>query len=210
MKEFNKAVFFDMDGVIVFSEHQHFGAWQSVFTKLGLPKAALNFEDFIGATDNDVASALQQKFNLSNTIANLCAAKRESFFESQNSFDCIPGVIDYIDKLKSENTWICVVSSSTRAEIKHILTNIAVLDKFHELIGFEDTDRHKPQPEPYLKALELCPVKNKSLIKVYEDSPSGIKAAVAVGLNVVGLLTSFKNLPELIDFELKFQADFIC
>jgi beta-phosphoglucomutase-like phosphatase (HAD superfamily) len=54
----------------------------------------------------------------------------------------------------------------------------------------EDTELHKPHPEPYLMALTRLGTKAPETI-VIEDSPNGVKSAKAAGCCVLGIATGF-------------------
>jgi len=55
----------------------------------------------------------------------------------------------------------------------------------------DDTLRHKPDPEPYLKALVALRITGSDAL-VIEDSPNGIYAAKAANCDVIGLTTNFR------------------
>ena len=64
------------------------------------------------------------------------------------------------------------------------LQMIGLTKQFDAIVAAEDTDKHKPEPDVFLKAAELLGVSpNKCL--VYEDSPLGIQAAQAAGMDYV-------------------------
>lgn len=63
---------------------------------------------------------------------------------------------------------------------------------FDVIITGGDTVRHKPDPEPYLKAMSLLSVSGSETL-VIEDSPNGIKSAKAANCTVVAITTGFKS-----------------
>ena len=69
-----------------------------------------------------------------------------------------------------------------------MISIVGLTDFFELLVIGSECEQAKPFPDPYLKALEHFNIPS-SRASVLEDSPSGLKAAVAVGLAVVGLTT---------------------
>jgi beta-phosphoglucomutase-like phosphatase (HAD superfamily) len=61
---------------------------------------------------------------------------------------------------------------------------------FDLVITEVDTLRHKPEPDPYLRALEILPANTATTI-VIEDSPNGIISAKRAGCFVYALTSSF-------------------
>src|SRR6185295_10847680 len=65
---------------------------------------------------------------------------------------------------------------------------------FQAIIGGHEVSHPKPHPEIYLRASDLLGVPSANCI-VFEDSHSGVQAAVAAGMRVVGICTTHDNLP---------------
>ena len=65
---------------------------------------------------------------------------------------------------------------------------------FRVLVDGHQVHNPKPHPDVYLRAAELLHIEPADCI-VFEDSHSGVAAAVAAGMRVVGLRTTFDNLP---------------
>lgn len=57
------------------------------------------------------------------------------------------------------------------------------------LLSSEDVRAYKPDPEVYLKSAQNLGVSPENCV-VFEDSHSGITAAISAGAKVVGVLTS--------------------
>jgi sugar-phosphatase len=58
------------------------------------------------------------------------------------------------------------------------------------LVGADDVNKGKPDPEPYLKGAKLLGMKPEECL-VIEDAPLGIAAAKAGGMKAIGLTTTF-------------------
>jgi HAD superfamily hydrolase (TIGR01509 family) len=81
---------------------------------------------------------------------------------------------------------LAIVSGASRVEIEPVL-EAADLDVFDALVTMEDVVRGKPDPEGYLRALQLLRVAPAEAVAL-EDTEPGIAAAKAAGLYTVGVL----------------------
>jgi sugar-phosphatase len=99
----------------------------------------------------------------------------------------IPGALAFLTSLPSER-W-AVVTSGMRLLATNRLRRCG-LPVPRWLVTAEDVQQGKPHPEPYLKGAEGLGVEARDCL-VFEDSPAGIEAARAAGMNVVGLATTY-------------------
>jgi beta-phosphoglucomutase-like phosphatase (HAD superfamily) len=60
---------------------------------------------------------------------------------------------------------------------------------FQAIAGSEDVEKGKPSPDVYLHAARKLQIDPKDCI-AFEDTPSGIRAALAAGMRVVALATT--------------------
>jgi len=76
---------------------------------------------------------------------------------------------------------LAVVSGGYQAVVRQILKQIGLLESFDTLVGSEDTDRHKPDPDPFLEAARRLGVRPEGCL-VWEDSDLGVEAARRAGM----------------------------
>ncbi len=99
-----------------------------------------------------------------------------------------PGVVDLIRRLHERGHAMAIVSSKVEAGIRRSLDYIGVTDCFGALIGIEATEKHKPDPEPVLIALErLGATANHAWF--IGDSPYDVIAGHAAGVRTIGVLS---------------------
>ncbi len=181
-----KAVFFDLDNVLVFSEAMHFHSWKMVMEQVGIDPEVLDFQSLIGVSDSQQAVILQNRFSINLDPTDIWQMKRKAFFELiPNGFESADGREPFL-KWVSQNFKSAVVSSSGCEVIKEVLKADNISHYFNFIVGHEDCIRHKPDPLPYLLALEKANVKAHQAL-VIEDSPSGIRAALEANIPVVGI-----------------------
>jgi beta-phosphoglucomutase-like phosphatase (HAD superfamily) len=83
-----------------------------------------------------------------------------------------------------------LATMSYRKEVDHVLRSLDLDRLLNVVLTREDVDNPKPDPEIYLLAAQRLGVEPRDCI-VIEDSPSGVRAAVAAQMNVVALATPF-------------------
>src|SRR5437773_2051719 len=80
-----KAIFFDLDDVLVFSETTHTKAWQLTLARHGVSTDTIDFERFIGVTDMQQAKQFKETLNLEEDHQTLFEAKRNTFLDLAKS-----------------------------------------------------------------------------------------------------------------------------
>ena len=185
-----KAFLFDLDGVLVSTEHNHFLAWQRCAHSLGIEFTEKENELLKGVSRVD---SLKKILELgSKTISD---AEFEALLKSKNDFyldsiqelnqsNLLPGVLDLLKQAKERGILLGVGSSSKNANF--ILDKLAIRSYFEVVIDGNGVKDPKPHPEVFLngaKALGLAP---KDCM-VFEDAASGIAAAKAGGFTAVGV-----------------------
>lgn len=200
-----KAIFFDLDNVLVFSEVLHFKAWQSVLEQCGYTLTEAHFQEMIGKSDGLQAREFEENFKLKQTAESLWHAKQQTFFENiKEGFGSPLGRNAFIQKYAKLST-VGVVSSSSKRIINEILNHEKISSLFEFVIAYEDCARHKPDPLPYQHALEKAKIAPHQAL-VIEDSLSGILAAQNAGIPVVGILKD--QTPDQIVKNVKYFNDF--
>ena len=193
-----KAVFFDLDGVLVISENLHYYAWEKVLDGLKADHPSFDFKEVLGFSDEQVAKFLSQKYGLSTPLEELTAQKRKYFAQYiQKGFASPLSRDKFLNFLKNKNKpklILAVVSSCLRSEIEMILKKENIAQYFDFLIGSDEVSHSKPEPDAYLLALKKAQVQTQEAL-VIEDSPTGIKAALGAQIPVFGMATTLPSLP---------------
>jgi beta-phosphoglucomutase len=200
-----KAIFFDLDNVLVFSEVLHFKSWQKVIQQYGISPNAIHFESMIGISDLAQAKQLIKEFSIDEDTNTLWELKRTTFLElSTQGFESPSGRDSFLERI-SPSYIVGLVSSSGQKVINSVLKLEKISHYFDFIIGHEDCLRHKPDPLPYQQALAQANVEPHQAL-VIEDSVSGIKAALGASVPVIGLLKD--QTPDQILKEIKYFTNF--
>jgi HAD superfamily hydrolase (TIGR01509 family) len=108
-----------------------------------------------------------------------------------------PGALDLVERLRDARVPIAVASNSQREFVERTLASAGPLDgRFQAVVSAEDVERPKPAPDIYLEACRRLSAEPGRCAAV-EDSPTGVAAAVAAGMYVIGgPLFTGAQLPE--------------
>ncbi|HOE65641.1 MAG TPA: HAD family phosphatase [Candidatus Hydrogenedentes bacterium] len=186
-----RALIMDMDGVLVDSEPVHGRAWECVLTALGAPCEPGWFLSWIGVPDDALADRLVASGAVPLAKSELLRRKRETYnarvLEEMRAF---PGVKDALRELNG--TPCAVATSSGRDSARLALGLAGLLPYFAAMVCWEDVARHKPAPDPYVRAAQLLGVPPRDCAAV-EDSPAGIASAKAAGCVALAVKTSYPH-----------------
>lgn len=79
---------------------------------------------------------------------------------------CVFNGIEELLKVLSQNHKLGIVTSKTKEEFEEEVTHFGLNKYFGVIICADDTEKHKPNPEPLLKYMELANAKNKETIYI--------------------------------------------
>jgi pyrophosphatase PpaX len=95
----------------------------------------------------------------------------------------MPGVLE---ALKEEGRRLGIVTAKRRATVALAFTYLPLERYFDVVVAAEDTERHKPHPQPLLRALEQLEAEPDHAAYV-GDSPFDIRAAKAAGVHAIAV-----------------------
>ncbi|XAR54857.1 Sugar-terminal-phosphatase [Bertholletia excelsa] len=187
-----EAVLFDVDGTLCDSDPLHYQSFRELLQEIGFNGGVPITEEFFvknfaGKHNDDVCKLL---FPDDREKGMKFLDDKEVLFRRLAKENLKP--IDGLYKLKK---WVedhglkrAAVTNSPKPSAQQLISTLGLSDFFDTVVFGSDCERPKPFPDPYLKALEILKV-SKDHTFVCEDSVSGIKAGVAAGMPVVGLIT---------------------
>lgn len=202
-----RAVIFDFDGVVVDSEPLHYKAFMQVLAPFGLTHDyAVYTERYIGFDDRDAFRAVFQDAGrpLSPELFERLLQEKQAAFKRLVSQDlqAFPGVHRLVRDLHREGLPLAIASGAVRDEIVLMLHTLGLTEFFPVLVTADDVAHSKPDPESYTLAVKRLrdrgdlPTTSSGPpdgCLVIEDTPTGIEAAKAAGLFVVGVAHSFSQ-----------------
>ena len=176
-----QAIFWDNDGVLVNTEHLYFQATQQVLASVGIDLDAETYRDFFlkqsqGAWHVAAANGISQ-----SRLAALRTERNALYSRLLQEADItMDGVAPVLQNL-AQRFAMGVVTTSHRDHFEIICRRTDFFPLFDFVLVREDYGQSKPDPEPYLKALQLAGCPPESCL-VIEDSERGLTAAKAAGL----------------------------
>ena len=186
-----KAFIFDFDGVMVDSE-THWGDSLVRWVREFLPSFdPAQRERFVGVGVDESYNLLVSHFG--------ATVSKEDFLASHDRYaheiydvlaQPIPGIRELIEQLIERRIPLAIASSGFRRDIESALRRLDLLAYFPIIACGDDVPgRLKPHPDVYLLAAKLLEYDPSECI-VLEDSDTGMAAAKAAGMHVLGLRTT--------------------
>ncbi|WP_320783205.1 HAD family hydrolase [Streptomyces sp. CRN 30] len=181
-------VIFDNDGVLVDSEPISNRLLAAYLSELGHPTSYEDsLRDYMGAALHRVHDLVRDRTGqaLPGDFDDVFHGRVFAAFEQD--LEPVPGVVDVLEKLTAEGVAYCVASSGSHQRIRvgHRKTGLDRWFDDRRIFSSEDVGRGKPAPDLFLYAAERMGVEPARCV-VVEDSPLGVRAAVAAGMDVVG------------------------
>ena len=100
----------------------------------------------------------------------------------------LTGAVELVTRLAAAEVPLAVASGASCVEVREALEGVGLTRYFPVALGAEDYTRGKPDPEPYLMAMDRLGVRQQaSRCLVVEDATPGILAGRAAGARVVGV-----------------------
>ncbi|HYQ85137.1 MAG TPA: HAD family phosphatase [Rubrobacter sp.] len=183
-----KALIFDMDGTLVHSDPVHLEAFAAVLKDEGV---AIDEEIYrskiIGRTNEAIFASLLPHLPVDRHEA-YADEKEATFRRMATQLKPLEGLLDLLDWAEGSGIKIALVTNAPRLNADHMLEVLGLAGRFKVEITIEEVERGKPDPLPYLTAIERLGISAGEAI-AFEDSPSGMRAAKAAGLFSFGVLT---------------------
>ncbi|MEU1277784.1 HAD family hydrolase [Streptomyces sp. NPDC005805] len=200
-------VIFDNDGVLVDSEPISNTILAAYLTELGHPTSYEDsLRDYMGSAMHRIHDLVRERTGQALPAGFDDTFHARVFDAFERELTAVDGVVDVLGKLRADGVPYCVASSGSHERIRvgHRTTG---LDRwFGEGIVFsaQDVGRGKPAPDLFLHAARAMGVAPERCV-VIEDSPLGVRAAVAAGMDVYGF-TAMTSAAELVGVNGHFDA----
>ena len=179
-----KWIFWDNDGVLVDTEALYFQANQEALSRVGIDLTRDLFERISIKEGRSTFVLAKDKGVGADTLHNLHEARNLRYSELLgNGIRVMEGVYETLDRLAG-NFSMGVVTSCRKMHFDLIHKDLKILDYFDFIITSEDVNHTKPDPEPYLMALEKSGCAPAACL-VVEDAERGLNSATAAGIDCI-------------------------
>jgi HAD superfamily hydrolase (TIGR01509 family) len=187
-----RAIIFDMDGLMLDTEFLERASWHAAAAELGISHLMTDegYSQAIGKNAKDAGEVFQRMFG--EHLAQMQESKRACYakvyddYVAEHGLPIKPGLLELLDWIEAQGLAKGVASSSKYETIQQRLTAAGIIERFDMIVsGSDERVKHgKPFPDIFLLAAELLGVPADECL-VFEDSPSGIRAAHAAGMLAV-------------------------
>ena len=185
-----KGIIFDMDGTIVDSLPYHYKAWKIFFKENKVENFSKKLKDYKGGGTLDLMTAVYGN-KYSRKELKIMTDDKEIIFREiyKNNVVPIMGFMDMFELIKSKNILVGLASNAIRKNVKMILSELKIYEKFDSIICGDEVRKGKPDPEMFNETVDRFNLKKEECL-IFEDSVEGVSAAVNSKVDVVGITSS--------------------
>ena len=186
----NRAVIWDMDGVIADTAPYHQQAWQETFRRRGIDFTEDDFKHIFGLRNDSIIPHILGEGMSQEEIAIIADEKEESFRRIiGQDIKPLPGVIGLIKSLTEARFKLALASSTPIENIQLLTKSLGISNYFQSIVADEDVSEGKPNPQGFLLAARKLGVEPKNCI-VIEDAVAGVTAAKRAGMRCLAVTTT--------------------
>ncbi|HEY1790580.1 MAG TPA: HAD family phosphatase [Verrucomicrobiae bacterium] len=182
----NRAIIFDMDGLLLDSERPYRDAWLVVSNQRGYPLSESIYVKAVGRDDRDTREIFCTHFGNDFPYDEICADVRVMMdrHTADAGHALKDGVVEVLEYL-AQCSIPCVVATSTmRQKALARLGQSNILRYIREVSGGDEVTKGKPEPDLYLLAAKKLGVAPDQCL-AFEDSAPGARAAHKAGMRVI-------------------------
>ena len=207
------AIIFDLDGTLVQSEKLKAQSYAIAVQRMrDLPEpeplAIDAYREIVGSAREAATRHVIERLDLESELRSLMsqqgasepwevlAGRRTEIYNNMVEDPQVlqdnqwPHTIGLLKVARENFCRTALATMSYRKEALHLLKSLDIENSLDEVLSREDVQNPKPGPEIYLLAAQKLGVEPQDCL-VLEDSPNGVQAGVAAGMNVIAVATPF-------------------
>ena len=178
-----EGVIFDNDGLLMDTE----GLYVIVHERLTGHKLDWDFRRrLMGLTGPAATTLIVKEYNMDETPEHYLARRDAELHKIFPTAKLFPGASELVDTIIKKNIPIALATSSNRANFNVKITHHGPFyAQFKSIICGDEVTNGKPSPELFLKSMKSLGISDPKNVLVFEDAPSGVKAANNAGMPVI-------------------------
>lgn len=186
-----------MDGVIIDSNPWHRKTWAEYNRRFGIETDEAMQQRMYGKRNDDIVRDFFGA-DLADEQVHAHGAAKEQFYRETirpivNEL-LVPGVREFLDRHRHQP--IGLATNAEPANVEFLLDEARLRPYFRVVVDGHQVPKPKPYPDIYLRAAEQLGAAPRDCV-VFEDSFTGVEAARAAGMAVVGVRTTHDELPDV-------------
>lgn len=175
------ALIFDCDGTLADTMPTHYRAWRWMLDQYGIAFPLETFYGYAGIPTDRIIRLLSESTGVAvHDVQGMARLKEQHYFELINQVKPIEPVMEIATRYR-DRLPMAVASGGDGYVVAKTLEVIGAGDWFRVVVGAEDTQRHKPEPDVFLEAARRLAVDPSGCV-VFEDSDLGLLAAERAGM----------------------------
>ncbi|MCX6081743.1 MAG: beta-phosphoglucomutase family hydrolase [Chloroflexi bacterium] len=185
------ALIFDMDGTLVHNMPFHNQAWQDTLADAGVQ---IDMEEFNRATTGKKSAEIVRLMignQLRDSEVTYWLERKEALYRESfaNCREPLPGLLHLLEQAHDIGIPMAVATASQPENISFILDELNIRRYFTAVVGGQDVQFGKPDPEIFLKSARTLGIEPARCL-VFEDALGGIEAARRAGMDAVMICTT--------------------
>ena len=187
--EATKAIFWDNDGVLVETEHLYFQATQHVLASVGIPLTQQDYVELFLVQGRGAWHVAMERGIGPSDIERLRNERNALYGDLLAQAPRLTaGITEVLEALHGKYV-MGVVTSSRKDHFDLMHRTTGLLKYFDFVLTASDFSRVKPDPEPYLRAVDRSGVGRESCVAI-EDSARGLESATGAGISCIVVPTA--------------------
>lgn len=183
-----KLAIFDLDGVLVDIKDIHYKTLNLALSTID-QKYIISYDDHLNKFDGkktyDKLKILSQERGFpTNLHKKIWEIKQTKTIEALQTLKSSKSIIDSFEYLKHNKIICAVASNSIKETVSYVLNATGYAKYIDIMLSNEDVNYSKPNPEIYLRTMLKADI-GPTETMIFEDSPTGIKAAELSGAKVI-------------------------
>jgi HAD superfamily hydrolase (TIGR01509 family) len=186
--ELPDAVVFDNDGLLLDTESVWTRAEEDLFERRGLEFTPADKRQLVGTSAEIAGGILEQRLGEPGRAEELIEELNVLVVaELEHGVEAMIGARELLERLRERGTPIGLVSNSPLRFVLRSIEIVGFETHFDVILSAHEVAAPKPAPDPYLEACRRLGVEPGPAVVALEDSPTGVAAARAAGLTVIGV-----------------------
>lgn len=181
----DRCVVFDLDGVLVMSEHLWEQGWESVSAEHGYAWLPEDTRTCQGKSVPEWARYVSERTGMDEQAATDGVIAVVAAAYDRNEVPLIDGALELV-QAAAMRVPVALASSAPRTIIDRVMSTTPVGEYFRATVSSAEVAAGKPAPDVYQEAVARLGARSAGSYAV-EDSSNGIRSAAAAGLTVLGM-----------------------